>query len=423
MRRENRRTGALRILWLAMALGMLGCWAGELDQLYPRLSGPLFRFLIAAPFLSFLVFFGADRLLCRISPLQRTGREPSERGRLLLLLLLAILPRAIWWAAFPQEINSDYSLYLRMAGHYAETGTVLTGDYVLKIAPNAALFSVLLGGLMRVFGTGAEVAQGAGMALHAGNILLMYALGKRLTEARRAFAAAAIFAILPENVFYSTLPGNEALALTLCLLGLWMITKPRVGDGSGAQPGSLWAEALSGLAGGGLLAFSACIRPNVLAAVLAAGIWMIRKLAAALRGRFRASYFAMPLAFILGVAGIVIWNQAFLNRVFPEEKPVSGIGWPLYEGLDLESGGKWTEEKSRHCIEVIERCSAREADRLFLTEALERFRSYSPDEKIRMFLRKGGSLWYECRYSVLGLQGTEQYRTLIMIAGGAWFSA
>ena len=426
VRRKKGHRGAMEILCLAMALGMIGCWAGELDQLFPRVSLPFFVFLIAVPGLALLAFWAGNRFLGRRTFLRLRG-EPSgfpERRRLWLLLPLAVVPRVVWWIAFPQVMDSDYSLYLRMAEHYARTGAVLTGDYVLKIAPNAALYSVLLGSLMRLFGTGAPVAQGACMVLHVGNIFLLYALGKRLISSRRAFLAAAVFALLPENVFYSTLPGNEALALGLNLLGLWMLLPLLGGEKPGAESEApekgrrpVGYAALRALAGGGVLAFSACIRPNAWVILGGAAIWLLRSCC----GRRLLPHAAALVAFTLGIAGVLLWHQGFLIRTFLEEKPAGGIGWALYEGLDLESGGKWTEQKSKRCIEVIERYDGEEADRIFYTEAMERFRSYSLGEKIRMFLRKGGSLWYESRYAVLGLTGSAHYWLLVNMAGASWF--
>ena len=80
-------------------------------------------------------------------------------------------------------------------------------------------------------------------------------------------------------------------------------------------------------------------------------------------------------------------------------------------GLAVRILGEVTEERLARL---------READAIFRKEALERFRSYSFPEKLRMILRKGGSLWYESRYSIFSLEGTDRLREANNIATLSW---
>ena len=59
--------------------------------------------------------------------------------------------------------------------------------------------------------------------LHVCNILLVYGTGRQIMSGPRAFTAAAVFALLPENIFYSHIPGVEAPAMFTALAGLLLI--------------------------------------------------------------------------------------------------------------------------------------------------------------------------------------------------------
>lgn len=406
MSRARERKRVPELVFGGTALLMACFFIGEMDYCSRETPGLQIAEMTAGFALLILLAFPAVRLF--------RDRIRLRRGRLVLLLAAAIIPRVIWWTAVPPRIDSDYGLYVRLASEYAAQGTIGIDNYLLTVAPNAALYAVLLGLLMRVFGISALTAQAACMAAHVGNIFLLYGIGKKITSTRRAFLAAFLFALLPENVFYSTLPGVEAFALCTMLAGLLLVL---CAEGKDVIP-----QALLWLGGGMLLTFSACIRPNAWAAAAAAVIWLPGRKAAA--GFIRRKGLLL-LAFALGAAAVLLWHQAFRDMIFAGAKPANGIGWTLYEGLDLESGGRWTQEKSNRCIEVIGAYSPAEANRIFLDEAMARFRGYSLIEKIRLFLRKEGSLWYESRYSLFSVEGpgtvtVEAFRKLNDFTAFAW---
>ena len=407
---ERRRTGRglPGIAGACTAVLLIAFFYGEMD-LY-AIEAPLTRvrwlslgFAALVPLcLAAAVFFGRSRLRQRLAKL--FGRDARN---LAVLAAAAVLPRALWWAAAPQQIVSDYALYVRLGQEFAATGGIARDTYLLAVAPGAPVFGAILGCVMRVFGATELTARCFCMALHLGNLYLLYFIARKRLPAAGAFAAAAAFALLPENVFYSTLPGVEAAALFTMLAGILLVLK--AGEKEGA------AELLLCACGGLLLFFSACIRASAWAAVIAAAVLLLRD------GRKRfARRLAMLAALALAAAPVLLGQQAFRNRVFRGEKPAGGLGWSLYEGLDLAAGGRWTEEKSAHCIEVIDTHGPEEADRVFLREALERYRGYTPAEKARLFLRKGGAMWYESRYALITVEGTADFDKLNDLTAFAW---
>ena len=128
----------------------------------------------------------------------RCVMKTGLRGALILFFAAAV-PRLAWWAAQPAQVVSDYSYYVRLGAEYAAAGTLARDPYLLAIAPNVPLFAAVLGLLMRLFGPTALTAQWFCMVLHIGNIFLLYGIGRRLSTPGRAFLAAFLFALLPDE--------------------------------------------------------------------------------------------------------------------------------------------------------------------------------------------------------------------------------
>ncbi len=405
---KRKEITAQGIVFLCTGLLFAVFFLGETDLLGPELW-PHQRILHPAVFLALILL-----IPFLIRPLAGNGKlrgflSRSETRNLLILTALAVITRIIWGLAVPARIDSDYGLYVRMGQYYAEHGRPEIDNYMLTVAPNAVSYSVLTGLVMRLFGTSALTLVVFTEILHVCNILLVYGTGRQIMSGPRTFTAAAVFALLPENIFYSNIPGIEAPAMFTALAGLLLILAAR--HGKAAIRTALCAD------GGAVLAFSACIRPNAWVILAAAAVWLLREK----EGEQQAGRKVLRLAALLaGAALILCGHGALKNSLFAEQKPVSGLGWSLYEGLDLESGGKWTEEKSKRCIEVISEYGPEEADAIFRKEALERFRGYSFPEKLRMVLRKGGSLWYESRYSIFSLEGTEHWNDWRQAADFCW---
>ena len=406
----KRRIRPQEVLFFCAAALFVLFFFGELDLRGPEQTW-LSRIRDTAVFAALMVAAPAAARRLAGQRRIRAFLSGSEGRNLLLLAALAVIPRAVWQAAVPARIGSDYALYVRMGAWYAENGVPLTDNYLLTVAPNAVTYSVLTGLLMRLFGTSAATLAVFAAALNTACILLLYRIGRKLASAPRAFAAAAVFALLPENVFYSNVPGIEAPALFTILLGLLLILSAK-----GRKPA---AGALLCFGGGIALGVSACIRANAYAALIAAGILLLRQRepeAEKAAGR----RILLIAALAAGTAAALFAQQGLKGALFTEKQPASGLGWPIYEGLDLENGGKWTPEKSARCIEVINAYEPAEADAVFLREGLARFRGYSFGQKLRMFLRKGGALWYETRYALFALEGTEAEIRLNRAAHLAW---
>lgn len=407
MTAAKRRIRVQEAVFFCAALLFAGFFFGELDlrwEEWPMLIHirnicAFTAMITAAPF--------AARLLA--GKRLRDFLSGNELRNVLLLLTAAVLPRIAWQLAVPARVDSDYGLYARMGAYYAENGKPFIDNYMLTVAPNAVTYSAFTGLLMRIFGPSERTLVVFTGILNVCNILLVYGIGRKLVSAPRAFAAAVVFALLPENIFYSHTPGIEAPALFTSLLGLLLILD--------AKDRKTAVRILLCCLGGAALALSASIRANAYAVLIAAVILLLRQKEAEKPG---VRTIVMILAVIIGTGAVLLAGQALKNRLFAGQKPASGTGWPIYEGLDLENGGRWTPEKSERCVEVTDHYPPEEADAIFRREGLERFGKYTLGEKLRLFLRKGGAMYFETRYSLFALEGTEKELQLNRIAHYTW---
>ena len=404
MDQGKRRFRALEFFLLFTCTVILALYFGFLDytkpyhDFIPRILAWINLPVLAGCFFAFLNYFCPERAVKAI----RSIITAPGYAKYLFLFVLFWLPRSVFWIMFPPPIESDYAFYTGLGAQYAADGTLGSINYVTKVSPNITMYVAILGTVMRIFGSGADTSQWFCMILNCCNVFLLYAVAKRMMSPARAFVAAVLFAIIPENIFYSVLPGIEAISVFTILLGILLILstpdkKPVI-------------QILLILTGGVVLALSAFIRSNAWAAVAGAAVWLLLRYRLPLRRML-----AFLAALVVGIGGAWLWHQSFQRRLFPDELPAGGIGWPLYEGLDI-SGGGWTEEKSKRCYEVIENNSAVDADRIFMEEAFARFNSYTFSEKIHMFGRKGGIVWFDSGYSISWIENLSDRITASDIA-------
>jgi dolichyl-phosphate-mannose-protein mannosyltransferase len=106
------------------------------------------------------------------------------------------------------------------------------------------------------------------VGLAAGSMVLLFAIGRRLFDARTALVAAAIYALWPNLVFYTGVAALEQCFIFLVLLVVWLVL--RAGYPDGERVSTLWLV-VAGIATGELL----LVRPfaaSLLVAFLVAGL-------------------------------------------------------------------------------------------------------------------------------------------------------
>jgi 4-amino-4-deoxy-L-arabinose transferase-like glycosyltransferase len=230
--------------------------------------------------------------------------DDAEKRRLVLLVALAAalkLAYALEYAAvlpFFEAPIFDSSIYLHQAAQ------VRAGEFS---DPVFIAFSPLYGYFLALFGqSGVVVAQ---LFLGLVNLLIVYALVRRMFDPWAAFVSGMLYTSYGFLLFFETKVMSETLGLSLGLAAFALYLSPGFVRGR-------WREAL---AAGLLLGLAVLCRGNLLYSGLFFGLiavvsWSLPPVPA--KWRFmRASWFALGVGILLTVNGL--WNLYHLGHFVP----------------------------------------------------------------------------------------------------------
>lgn len=191
----------------------------------------------------------ADALVSRRSTLDLLAALRGLWARtdrwLVGILIVALALRVLWVASIqpdPRDGRFDDTVwYYNTARHLAlGDGYVVPGDAFCKLGngigcderPPTALwapgYSLVLSALLRLPGDGVAAARGLNVAAGLSLVLGVYYLGWRLWDRRAGLLGAAIVALFPSHVFFSSLVLTETLFTAmavglLCLALAWTL--------------------------------------------------------------------------------------------------------------------------------------------------------------------------------------------------------
>ncbi len=308
-------------------------------------------------------------------------------------------------------MTSDYRMYFEMAEGYAQSRFYPATDYIMVVAPNIFPFILILGEIFSIFGSTLSVALNMNLACLTGSVVCIYLLAREMMGKRLSMLAAMLFSLSPSNLLFSLCLNTESMALFLYLLGTLLMT--RTLRGGAKHP---WRNCLlAGLA----LGLSNSIRSNALIMIITlagCALAALRRLNGASRKHVVAGLLSMLLGVVLITEGIsLLRDEAFEGRLKGQGM---GIGWTMYEGLDVNSAGGWTQENSDVLNETIRNEPLEDVQRILLGKAIERVSSLSAPEWADLLVRKGINIWIyndyayqiltEDAYEALGLTGYEE---------------
>lgn len=380
----------------------------------------------------------------------------------LAVFAVALGARLAMLLVVPTSPVSDFALYLERARMLASGAGEPWDAYVVVIAPNAWAFIQVLAGWLRLLGSSVASAQALVALCFAGMAALFHEVARRVAPRPAAAAAALWVAVSPETLSYTLHIGNEPLAMLLLMAGILCLTELLQGKARGAKCGAAWSAKCGavvglpeGMAHSAMARVTPCVvppktahdvadplcggssrsiptravthmrpisriaRPAVLA--LSAGLTLaacqaVRPIAALAlvpavayallsprdggRAR-RLAWLILALAAFLAFDALLC---ALRERSFGCAA-ASGLGWPLYEGLDLSSGGKWTAQKSAVLQALLDTLPAGEVQPALTRLAMERVSAYTPRDWSALLASKLAALWGDCGYLTAGLDG------------------
>ncbi|WP_062227942.1 ArnT family glycosyltransferase [Aureimonas frigidaquae] len=328
----------------------------------------------------------------------------STRGALWCILTVALMLRLAWAALIPLDPVSDSVAYETFARNIAEHG-------VYGWTPDepgafwAVGTSAIAAGTYLLFGQSHAGVIGLNILASLVSILVAYSLGNRWFGHPNGLVAAAIMAVWPNLILFTTILSSELFFLGLTMGGLWFWTR-RSGN------------ALLNLLACGVIWGAACyVRPVIL----------LFPAAMALADMIRERQFLRPVARTIGVVAIILvcvspWTyRNYL--VFGEPVLVStNFGPNFWMGNNPQSNGGYMDmpEWSKAMSET-ERAHAlsREA-KAYVAENKVAFITNSLVKAVKLHNRETIGVWWN-GISIERILGHAGSVALKIVSNGYWF--
>lgn len=319
----------------------------------------------------------------------------------LIVFFMVLLTRLLLFYFIRIEPVSDYEFYMQEASKYAATGRFDATQYIVIVAPNTVMYIIVLGTLFRLFGSSMLVAQVFNALLLAGSCTLMYLIAERFMKKHMALAATFSFSFLPSTFLYSLLIGTEYIALFPMFFGLYSVIRADEKCEMTCKRSNciIW-----GVVCGFSLAISNVNRSNALVLWIAILIWLIVRII--IKPNNKTWRIGILISVIVSFWAISAGYGVVRDELFEGRGGDISFGWTLYEGLDYEGAGAWTEEKSRVLYDVIENYPEDEVQSTLFQLAVKRVSEYSIAKWMGMFLRKGIQVWAYDDYAYVFVKNT-----------------
>ncbi len=149
------------------------------------------------------------------------------KTQIIILVVIAALPRLLWLHSIPTGISNDELDYAINAKALWHTGRGLTGaTSPINISPDfpyAELPSVLIAPIVGPFPFSLFLSRLPFALLGIATVLLLYAVMQTLLSPGIAFAAAVLAAINPWNIFFSRTMYDAPVTTFFLLLSFWLV--------------------------------------------------------------------------------------------------------------------------------------------------------------------------------------------------------
>lgn len=193
------------IVWGAiLLLGAIVLWSSFK-------SGPS---MLKLPFYSGIAFFLAGPAFIFLCLKLNLLSKINNMVFLIILLLLALLPRLLWISCIQTQPYSDF-LHMHNYGVSVSRGDFKGFVDFYAAFPFKIGFGMLLGGLYHIFGTGLLVAKLFNVFLSALLVFIIYKGGKMLYGIKAGRISGLLAALWPADIMYGSVIASEHLFLVL----------------------------------------------------------------------------------------------------------------------------------------------------------------------------------------------------------------
>lgn len=295
-----------------------------------------------AALLSALILFSFLMLVRkRITGLRMKVNGSNPLSVCLVLSIFCLIVNGLFACCFQPIQAADYRTFFHVARDLSEGIHPGMKDYVAMF-PHILGYSAFLSIFLRLFGESIAVAAALNVVLTTISGIIIFILGRKMTDTYCGAAAFLIWSVCPSKLLYNTMVLSEPYYT--CLLLLFFLVTERIIDlmkqnKPNRTAGILLLSALSAV----ILVLVQTARPIAIIPILALAGWVLfLSDAAFLRRTWKRWILSGTVLVFCYAGGNQLW-QAYATEQL-EQTPPSIPGYSIYVGFNLDTSGSYADE-------------------------------------------------------------------------------
>lgn len=334
----------------------------------------------------------------------------NTRAALSIIIVLTALPRLIWINIVSVVPKSDFDTYNRIASELVKGGVAGDGNYI-SIFPHVIGYPAFLSIFYRLFGSHVIVAQIVNVFLCIGIAILIFYIGKRISDIKCGFFAAVIWAFWPSQIEAVSLVATEELYTFLCLTSILLFLYAAEIKNNYKKTAALFCVL------GFLCSLVNAVRPFGLILVIAAGIYLF--IFADSESRLKKRLL-IKTGFYLIMVLIYLISNLTLNFIISKtiNKQIAAVpaGYSIYVGSNPVYGGMWNAEDSTELGLLMEdkNITPQQVHNILQAMGIERFKNPSI-EIFSLLKNKIVNLWGSDNDAVYNIRDGLDNKSIINI--------
>jgi hypothetical protein len=340
----------------------------------------------------------------------------NEGLRVLFIVLMSLITRLVLINIVDITPNSDFELYHTLAQAFSK-GEGAGGKYV-ALFPHTFGYPFILGMVYRVFSPDKYFALLLNILFEAVTGILIYFLGKMISNWKVGFFAAIIWAIWPSHVFYSSIVCTEPLYTLLMVLMIFAYFKM-----SHKNTGLLHSCGIYLLIGV-LCAAANAVRPMGTLLIIVLGISEVVRVIRSREGeKLNFTGFVPFAAFLIAYFSFVNLTGMYISHKIGYKAAKNPIGFSTYVGTNINSGGAWNPGDAGVFLDLMkqEPFDAQKVHDRLIDMTIQRVKSQGTDN-LKLIFDKNKTMWGRddevVTYMIYG--SGEEASSLLNVKGREW---
>ncbi|HOM01528.1 MAG TPA: hypothetical protein PLH43_01700 [Acetivibrio sp.] len=311
----------------------------------------------------------------------------KEYIRVLLIVLVTLVTRFVWINIVDITPKSDFELYNNLAEAFSR-GEAAGGKYV-ALFPHTFGYPFVLAMVYGVFSPDKYFALILNILFEVGTGVLIYYLGKMVSNWEIGFSAAVIWALWPSHVFYSSIVCTEPLYTLLMVLLIFAYFK------FSAKNSNFLYSCVLYLVLGFLCAAANAVRPMGTLLIIVMGIAEVVRIIKRREGLKQSFAGLAPFAaFLIAYFSLVNLAGVYVSHKVGYRTAKNPIGFNTYVGTNISSSGTWNQNDANDLLDLMkqEPFDAQEVHERLLDMTIQRVKSQGIGN-LKLVIKKNMIMW------------------------------